>query len=138
MQIYLSYPKPSVLDMKQENHDINVIEQANIPKFSKLDNIGIPHRCFELFFDNILIDMSVGYTRFYGYEEKSDTSFEITNETFSLFQACYCLVGVISFQTVNCIGGRPPILSYKQHGVQRGELPPQKFVPLPFAACPSI
>ena len=30
---YLSCPKPLVLDMKWENHDINVVEQANIPKF---------------------------------------------------------------------------------------------------------
>ena len=30
---YLSYPKPPVLDMKWENHDINVVEWANIPKF---------------------------------------------------------------------------------------------------------
>ena len=29
---YLSYPKPPVLDMKWENHDINVVERTNIPK----------------------------------------------------------------------------------------------------------
>ena len=29
--------------------------------------------------------MSVGYTRFYGYGEKAESSFEITNETFPLF-----------------------------------------------------
>ena len=33
---YLSYSKPSVLDMKWENHDINVIVWANIPKFPPL------------------------------------------------------------------------------------------------------
>ena len=77
--------------------------------------------------------MGVSYTKLYGYGEKADTSFEITNETFRLFQAFYCLVGVISFQTVNCIGRRPPILLHKQHGVQREGLPPQKFVsPLRF------
>ena len=35
---YLSYPKPSVLDMKWENHDIHVVEWTNIPKFSGLLN----------------------------------------------------------------------------------------------------
>ena len=29
------------------------------------------------------------------HREKADTSFEFTNKTFRLFQACYCLVGVI-------------------------------------------
>ena len=30
---YLSYSKSSVLDMKWKNHEINVAELANIPKF---------------------------------------------------------------------------------------------------------
>ena len=29
--------------------------------------------------------MGVSYTKLYGYGEKADTSFEITNETFRLF-----------------------------------------------------
>ena len=33
---YLSYPKAPVLDMKWENHDINVVEWENIPKFPPL------------------------------------------------------------------------------------------------------
>ena len=33
---YLSYPKPPVLDKKWENHDINVVEWTNIPKFPPL------------------------------------------------------------------------------------------------------
>ena len=33
---YLSYSKWPVLDMKWENHDINVVEWANIPKLSLL------------------------------------------------------------------------------------------------------
>ena len=41
---YLSYPKPPVLDMKRENRDINVLERANIPKFSKLDDTVTPLR----------------------------------------------------------------------------------------------
>ena len=35
---YLCYPKPPVLSMKWENHDINVVEWANIPKFLLLLN----------------------------------------------------------------------------------------------------
>ena len=41
---YLSYPKPPVLDIKWANRDINVVEWANIPKFSTLDNIVTPLR----------------------------------------------------------------------------------------------
>ena len=48
---YRSYPKPLVLEMKWENCDINVIEWANIPKFSALDNLVIPLRLLELFSD---------------------------------------------------------------------------------------
>ena len=57
MQIYLSYPNLPALDMKWENGNINVVDQANIPKLSKLDNIGTSLRYFELSFDNALIDM---------------------------------------------------------------------------------
>ena len=35
---YFSYPKPAVLDIKWGNHDINVAEWANIPKFPPLLN----------------------------------------------------------------------------------------------------
>ena len=35
---YLSYPKPPVLGMKWKNHDINVVECANIPNFPPLLN----------------------------------------------------------------------------------------------------
>ena len=43
--------------MKWENGNINVVDQANIPKLSKLHNIGTSLRYFELSFDNALIDM---------------------------------------------------------------------------------
>ena len=33
---YLNYPKLPVLDMKRENHAINVVEWANISKFPPL------------------------------------------------------------------------------------------------------
>ena len=46
---YLSYPKPPVLDMIWGNRDINVIEWANIPKFSALDDLVTPLRLLELF-----------------------------------------------------------------------------------------
>ena len=49
--------------MNWENRDINVVEQTNIPKFSKLDKIGTPVRLFESFFDDALVDMVVGYTK---------------------------------------------------------------------------
>ena len=71
--------------MKGKNCDINVVEQANIPKFKNLEKIGTPLRLFELLFDNALIDMSVRYIRFYSHGEKTEISFEITNETFRLF-----------------------------------------------------
>ena len=35
---YLSYPKPTVLDIKWETRDINVVERTNTEKFSKIDN----------------------------------------------------------------------------------------------------
>ena len=60
--------------MKWKNCDINVSQQANIPQFNRLDDIGTPLP--ELFFVNILIDMIVGYTKLYGHREKADTSLE--------------------------------------------------------------
>ena len=45
-----TYPKPPVLKMKWANRDINVVEWANIPKFSALDDLVIPLRLLELFF----------------------------------------------------------------------------------------
>ena len=50
--------------MKWKNRDISVADQANIPKFSKLDDIGNPLRHFELFSDDALVDVIVGYTKF--------------------------------------------------------------------------
>ena len=47
---YLSYPKPPILDMKWANRDINVIEWANIPKFSTIENIMTSSKLLELFF----------------------------------------------------------------------------------------
>ena len=47
---YLSYPKPPVLDMKWANRVINVLDWANIPKFSALDDLVTPLKRLELFF----------------------------------------------------------------------------------------
>ena len=82
---YLSYPKLPVLDIKLENCDIYVVERANIPKFSILDDKVTPLRLLKLLFDDVLVDMNVGYTKLYSHREKAGISFEITNETIRLF-----------------------------------------------------
>ena len=48
--------------MKWENRDTDLVEQANIPKFSKLDDIET-FSDFESFFDDALVDIAVGYTK---------------------------------------------------------------------------
>ena len=53
--------------MKWETRDIDVVERANTGKFSKLDNIVTPLRLLELFFDGVLVDMIVGYTKLYSH-----------------------------------------------------------------------
>ena len=62
---YFSYPKLPVKDIQWENRDINVVEWANITKFSKLDNLVTPLRLLGLFFDDILVDMIAGSTKLY-------------------------------------------------------------------------
>ena len=71
--------------MKWENRDINVAERENIPKFSKLDGIVTPLRLLQLFFDDVLPDMIVGYTKLYSHREKANISFKITKEKIRLF-----------------------------------------------------
>ena len=58
----MSYRKPSILDMKWANRDINVVEWTNISKFSALDDIVTPLRVLAFFFDDVLVDMIFGYT----------------------------------------------------------------------------
>ena len=77
---YLNYPQWPVLDMKWENRDINIVERANIPKFSKPDDIVTPLTLLKLFFDDVLVDKIVDYTKLYSHREKADFIFEITNE----------------------------------------------------------
>ena len=71
--------------MKWKNCDINVLEQANTPKFSKLDDIVTPLRLLKLFFDHVLVDMIIGYTKLHSHREKAVINFEITNEKIRLF-----------------------------------------------------
>ena len=94
--------------MKCQTRDINVVERAKTENFSKLDNIVTPLRLLELFFDDVLVDMIVGYTKLYSHREKADISFETTNEKIWLFLSMLLLSGCHRFQTVKCIGRRPP------------------------------
>ena len=95
---YLSYSKPPVLDIKWGNRDAIVVERAKIPKFIQLDDIVTPLALLELFFDDVLVDMIVGYTKLYSRREKSDFSFEVTGEKKKSYsEACCCLVGAISY-----------------------------------------
>ena len=47
---YLNYPKLTILDMRSANRHINVVEWANIPNFSTLDDLMTPLILLELFF----------------------------------------------------------------------------------------
>ena len=93
--------------MKWETRDIDVVEQANTEKFSKLDNIVTPLRLPELFFDE-LVDMIIGSTKLYSHREKADISFKTTDEKIWLFFSMLLLSGCDCFQTIKCIGRRPP------------------------------
>ena len=64
-----SYPKPPVLNMKWANRDINVVEWANIPKFSALDDLVTPLRLLELFFD-VLVAIILYYIKLYSRESR--------------------------------------------------------------------
>ena len=57
--------------MKCKNRDVNVVERANIPKFSKLDDIMTSLRLLKL-----LVDITVGNTKLYSHKEIADISFE--------------------------------------------------------------
>ena len=68
----LSSPKPPVL--KWANCDINVVEWANISKFSTLYHIVTPLRLLELFLDDVLVDVIFGHTKSNSHSEKSNNS----------------------------------------------------------------
>ena len=46
--------------MRRENRDINLVEQTNIPTFSKQNNIGTSLRPFESFFEYASVVIIVG------------------------------------------------------------------------------
>ena len=79
--------------MKWETRDINDVKRANIEKFSKIDNMVILLRLLELLFDNVLVDMIVGYTKLYSHKEKTYISFKITNGKICLFLSILVLSG---------------------------------------------
>ena len=92
--------------MKWETRDIDAGERANSGKFSKLDNIVTPLRLLELFFDDVLVDTIIGYTKLYSHRDKANISFETNNEKIWLFLSMLLLSGCHRFQTVKCIGRR--------------------------------
>ena len=47
---YLSYPELPVFDIKWSNRNVNVVDWANIPKFSALHDLVAPLRLLKLFF----------------------------------------------------------------------------------------
>ena len=79
--------------MKWANRDINVVEWANSPNFSTLDDIVTPLRLLKLFFDHVLVDMIFGHTKLYSHRQKAGISFEITNEKIRLFLSMLLLSG---------------------------------------------
>ena len=90
---YLSHTKVLVLDMKWKSLDINVVELTKIPQLSKADDILMLLRLPELFFDDVLVGMTAGYTTSYSHRERADISFEITNEKIRLFVSMPLLSG---------------------------------------------
>ena len=71
--------------MKGENRDINAVERINIPKFSMLDDLVTPLKFLELFFDDTLNNIIVGYTKLLSHREKEETNLEVTNEKNAYF-----------------------------------------------------
>ena len=50
-------------------------------------------RLLKLLFNDVLVDMIVGYNKLYSHREKTDFSFEITNEKICLFLSMLLLSG---------------------------------------------
>ena len=90
---HLSYPKLPVSNMKWANRDVNVAEWENIQKSDALDDIVNPLRFLELLFNDVLVDMVVGYIKLYSHREKAGISFEIINEKIHLFLSMLLLSG---------------------------------------------
>ena len=86
--------------MKWENCDINVVKQANMPTFSKLDDIGTPLRFFELFFGDALVGMIVNWIHTPSgtvVERKQTLVLKTYNKTFHLFLGMLLLSGCHEF-----------------------------------------
>ena len=86
--------------MKWENRDINVVERANTPKFSKLGNKLIPLRLLELLFDDVLVHM-IGTV----IKESLVMRFDVEDTE----QACRASLGLHSFtgcDTVSAFSGK--------------------------------
>ena len=64
--------------MKSPNRDINVVEWANIPNFSALDNLVTPLRLFELFLVTYKLRWFLATSSC--AVEKAGINFEISNE----------------------------------------------------------
>ena len=67
--------------MKWKKRDVNVVRA----KFNKLKDIVTSLILLKLFFDDVLVDMIVGYTKLYSHREKVNISFDITNKKIRLF-----------------------------------------------------
>ena len=52
-----------------------------------------PLKLLKLFFDDVLVNMIVGYTRLYSHREKADISFKITDEKIRSFLNMLLLSG---------------------------------------------
>ena len=62
---------------------MNVVEQGNIPKFSKPDDIVTPLRLLEFLFDEVLFDLIVGYTSCTVMERKQTLVLKLLMKTFA-------------------------------------------------------
>ena len=102
--------------MKWKNRDINVVVLANIPKFSKLDDIGTPLTLFDLFFDEQWLIWLLAAPSCTVIERKLERKqtlvFKLLMRYFAYSWAYYGLVADISFQTVECIRRTSPKLLY--------------------------
>ena len=67
---YLGYPEPPVLEMRWAICDSNIVEWANIPKFSALDNLVTRLRLLELFSNDVLVDIIFDYIKLYSRESR--------------------------------------------------------------------
>ena len=104
--------------MKWEICDINIVEWANIPKFSKQDDIVTPFRLLELFFGYVLVDMIIGYTKLHSHREKTDIGFDIANEKVRLFLSMPLLSGCHKLPDRKMNWEATPVLLCKQGLVQ--------------------